>query len=140
MAFTPVKSEIRILMLEDSATDADLVGYALRKGGMDFSLERVETKAGYLRELEHELPDVILSDFSLPAFDGYAALAIAQQKCPDVPFIFVTGTLGEEVAIETLKKGATDYVLKHRLGRLVPSVQRALREAEVRTERRRAEE
>jgi signal transduction histidine kinase len=80
-----------------------------------------------------------LSDFSLPTFDGYTALALAQEKCPDVPFIFVTGTLGEEVAIETLKKGATDYVLKHRLSRLVPSVHRALREAKERSERRHAE-
>jgi signal transduction histidine kinase len=135
-----VKPEIRILILEDSVTDAELVGYALRKGGFGFSLERVDTRSGYIHELEREPPDLILSDFSLPAFDGYAALAIAQQKYPGVPFIFVTGTLGEEVAIETLKKGATDYVLKHRLGRLVPSVQRALREAEARAERARAEE
>jgi signal transduction histidine kinase len=135
-----VKPEIRILMLEDSAMDADLVEYALRNGGYVLSLERVETKSGFSRELEHFPPDLILSDFSLPGFDGYAALAIARQKCPDVPFIFVTGTLGEEVAIETLKKGATDYVLKHRLGRLVPSVQRALREAEMQSERRHAEE
>src|SRR6185503_9328685 len=85
-------------------------------------------------------PELILSDFSLPTLDGYSALAIAREKCPDAPFIFVTGTLGEEVAIETLKKGATDYVLKHRLSRLLPSVHRALREAKERTERQRAEE
>jgi signal transduction histidine kinase len=83
---------------------------------------------------------LILSDFSLPTIDGYTALAIAQEKCPDVPFIFVSGTLGEETAIETLKKGATDYVLKHRLTRLVPSVHRAMREAKERAERRRAQE
>lgn len=135
-----MKPQIRILMLEDSAMDADLVEFALRKGGCVFSIERVDTKSGFTRHLEDNPPDLILSDFSLPAFDGYAALAIAQQKCAGVPFIFVTGTLGEEVAIETLKKGATDYVLKHRLGRLVPSVQRALREAETQSERRRAEE
>ncbi|HEV2455744.1 MAG TPA: histidine kinase, partial [Verrucomicrobiae bacterium] len=102
--------------------------------------ERAGTKAEYIRALERAPPDLILSDYSLPSFDGYSALAIAQAKCPDAPFIFVTGTLGEEVAIETLKQGATDYVLKHRLSRLVPSVQRALREAEERQERRRAEE
>jgi signal transduction histidine kinase len=83
---------------------------------------------------------LILSDYSLPGFDGYAALSIAKAKCPDIPFIFVTGTMGEEVAIETLKNGATDYVLKHRLARLVPSVHRALREAQERSERRRAQE
>jgi len=127
-------------MLEDSPTDAELVVYVLRNGGVDFILERVDSKADFTWELEHNPPDIVLSDFSLPGFDGYAALAIAQQKRPGVPFIFVTGTLGEEVAIETLKKGATDYVLKHRLARLVPSVQRALREAQSQTERRRAEE
>ena len=127
-------------MLEDSEVDADVVGYTLRGGGLDVSLVRVDTKGAFLRELENHPPDVILSDFSLPGFDGYAALTVASQKCPGVPFIFVTGTLGEEVAIETLKRGATDYVLKHRLGRLVPSVQRALREAETQSERRRAEE
>jgi signal transduction histidine kinase len=135
-----VKNAIRILMLEDSATDADLIGHALRRGGIVFSAEQADSRATFLRELRAAPPDLILSDYSLPSFDGYAALAIAKQECPDVPFIFVTGTLGEEVAIETLKKGATDYVLKQRLSRLVPSVLRALREAEDRAQRRRAEE
>jgi signal transduction histidine kinase len=127
-------------MLEDNEADAELMAYALRKGGVTFTNERVESRADFIRALERAPPDLILSDYSLPGFDGYAALALAQSKCPDVPFIFVTGTLGEEVAIETLKRGATDYVLKHRLSRIVPSVHRALREAEVRRERRRAEE
>jgi signal transduction histidine kinase len=134
------KSEIRILLLEDSHADVELVRHALRKGGVSFSLEHVETKAGFIHRIEHAAPDLILSDFSLPSLDGYAALAIAREKSPDVPFIFVTGTLGEEVAIETLKQGATDYVLKQRLSRLVPSVHRALREASERAERQRAEE
>ena len=135
-----MKTEIHILMLEDSEADAELVAHSLRKGGMIFTCERAETRVEFIRALERSPPDLILSDYSLPAFDGYAALAVAQAKCPDAPFIFVTGTLGEEVAIETLKQGATDYVLKHRLSRLVPSVQRALREAGERQERRRAEE
>jgi signal transduction histidine kinase len=101
---------------------------------------RVETEKDFIRELEERLPDLILSDYALPGFDGYSALNIAKQKCPNTPFIFVTGTMGEEVAIETLKNGATDYVLKHRLSRLVPSVHRAMREAQERTERRRAQE
>src|SRR5947208_5036278 len=130
---------IRILLLEDSATDAELVRYALRQGGLAFSLEHVDNKTNYTNRLDKAAPDLILSDFSLPSLDGYAALAIAREKCPDVPFIFVTGTLGEEVAIETLKKGATDYVLKTRLSRLVPSIHRALREARERAERKRAE-
>ncbi len=135
-----MKPEPRILLLEDDATDADLVRLALRNGGLGFVLEHVDNKRSFMHRLEESAPDVILSDFSLPSIDGHQALAIAQQKCPDVPFIFVTGTLGEEVAIETFEKGATDYVLKHRLSRLVPSVQRALREAGERTERRRTEE
>jgi signal transduction histidine kinase len=135
-----VKQTIHILMLEDDAADAELVEHTLRKGGLVFSRERADTQAEFSRALERSPPDLILSDYSLPSFDGYAALAIARAKCPDAPFIFVTGTLGEEVAIETLKQGATDYVLKHRLNRLVPSVQRAMREAEERRERRRAED
>lgn len=127
-------------MLEDNDTDADLIMNTLRRGGIAFNCERVETRAGFTRALERQSPELILSDYSLPSFDGYAALALAQAQCPDTPFIFVTGTLGEEVAIETLKKGATDYVLKHRLSRLVPSVHRALREAETRRERRSTEE
>jgi signal transduction histidine kinase len=112
----------------------------LKQGGLQFSWKHVDNRSAFVHELERFQPDLILSDFSLPSFDGYTALAIAKEKCPDVPFIFVTGTLGEEVAIETLKKGATDYVLKHRLARLVPSVHRAMREAGERAERKRAEE
>jgi len=135
-----LKSEIRILLLEDSATDAGLVRHALRVGGFAFIWEHVDNKSAFIRQLDTFEPDLILSDFSLPSLDGYTALEIARRKCPDTPFIFVTGTLGEEVAIETLKSGATDYVLKQRLSRLVPSVHRALREAEERAERRHAEE
>jgi len=135
-----MKTEIHILMLEDSEADAEVIAHTLRKGGVAFTSERVETRADFARALEHRPPDLILSDYSLPSFDGYAALALAQAKCPDTPFIFVTGTLGEEVAIETLKRGATDYVLKHRLSRIVPSAHRALRELEVQRGRRRAEE
>jgi signal transduction histidine kinase len=131
---------IRILLLEDSPTDAELVRYALRQGGLNFTLEHVDHKDAFVERLEADPPELVLSDFSLPSLDGYEALAIARERCPDVPFIFVTGTLGEETAIETLKKGATDYVLKHRLSRLVPSVHRAMREAKERRERKRAEE
>jgi len=132
--------EIRILMLEDSLEDTQLVKFALREGGLDFSLKRVESKGQYLRALENEPPDLILLDYALPSFDGLSALHLAQEKYPDIPFIFVTGTLGEEVVIEMLKSGATDYVLKTRLSRLVPAVRRALRETRERMERKRAEE
>ena len=135
-----VKKDIRILMLEDDAADAELTKFALRKGGLSFSVSRVETKDAYLDELQQHPPTLILSDYSLPGFNGHAALDIAREKCPDTPFIFVTGTMGEEVAIETLKSGATDYVLKTRLSRLIPAVNRALREAQERAQHRRAEE
>ncbi|MGN6554525.1 MAG: response regulator, partial [Verrucomicrobiota bacterium] len=134
-----MKKQIHILMLEDSAADAELARQTLARSGFAFSSVRVEDEDAFLRELEQNPPDLILSDYALPGFDGYAALEIAKAKCPETPFIFLTGTMGEEVAIETLKNGATDYVLKHRLARLVPSVHRALREAQERRERRRAE-
>jgi signal transduction histidine kinase len=132
--------ELRILLLEDNAPHAELVEHFLRDGGLRFALTRVETREAYVEQLERDPPDMILSDYALPAFDGYAALAIAKEKVPNIPFIFVTGTMGEEVAIETLKSGATDYVLKTRLARLGPAVQRALRESADRSERQRAEE
>ena len=135
-----MKKEIHILMLEDDSADAELTKFALRKGGLSFSLVRVESRQEYVHQLEHDPPELILSDYSLPGFNGQDALEIALARCPETPFIFVTGTMGEEVAIETLKSGATDYVLKTRLSRLMPAVARALREAEQRTQHRRAEE
>ncbi len=132
--------ELRILLLEDNAPHAELVEHFLRESGLNFTLVRVETKEAFEEQLEQRMPDMILSDYALPAFDGYAALAIAKRRAPNTPFIFVTGTMGEEVAIETLKNGATDYVLKTRLGRLGPAVQRALRESADRRERQRAED
>ncbi len=134
-----MKREIHILMLEDDDADAALQQHTLRKGSILFSVARVQTETDYIRELDENPPDLILSDYSMPSFDGYAALNIAKKKRPETPFIFVTGTMGEEVAIETLKNGATDYVLKTRLTRLVPAVHRALREAQERADRRRAE-
>src|SRR5947209_20490713 len=131
---------IRVLLLEDSLLDAELTLASLRDGGIGCEAVRVETRAAFLAALRGETFDLILADYSLPAFDGIAALQLARELCPDVPFLFVSGALGEELAIETLKNGATDYVLKHRLERLVPSVRRALREAEGRAERRRAEQ
>ena len=135
-----MKKDIHILMLEDDAADAELTRFALRKGGLNFSLTRVETQDEYIKQLDEQIPALILSDYSLPGFNGHDALEIAQKKCPETPFVFVTGTMGEEVAIETLKSGATDYVLKTRLSRLMPAVTRALREAAARSEHRRAEE
>jgi PAS domain S-box-containing protein len=127
-------------MVEDEAHDAALVEHALRDGGFDFTFKRVDSEAGFLKEIHAFHPSVILSDHGLPAFDGFAALAIAQDKVPDVPFIFVTGSLGEEMAINALKTGATDFVLKHHLATLPPAVHRALRQADFRIQRRKAEE
>src|SRR5436309_7782472 len=101
---------------------------------------RVDTRETFAAALEREDIDVILSDYSMPGFDGRQALTLAREKRPEVPFLFVSGTIGEDAAIEALKNGATDYVLKHRLMRLIPAVDRALREAEERDERERAEE
>lgn len=131
---------LRILLLEDNVPHAELIEHFLREAKVDFTLTRVDSRDAYVEQIEQWSPDMILSDYALPAFDGYAALAIAREKAPDVPFIFVTGTMGEEVAIETLKNGATDYVLKTRLGRLGPAVHRALREAAERRERKYAED
>ena len=100
----------------------------------------METDTDFLREIGQFRPDLILSDFHLPSFNGLAALALAQEKSPEVPFIFVSGAIGEEVAIDSLKRGATDYVLKDRLSRLVPAVKTGLREAVERRERRQAEQ
>jgi PAS domain S-box-containing protein len=130
---------LRILILEDMASDAELMTYELRQAGIDFSYRRVTDREQFLAALDEESPDVILSDFHLPGFDGLEALALAEAKHPEVPFIFVSGAMGEEVAIESLKRGATDYVLKDRLSRLGPAVHRALREAEERLERRQAQ-
>jgi PAS domain S-box-containing protein len=130
---------LRILILEDMASDAELMTYELREANIDYSHRRVTGREQFLTALDEEKPDVILSDFHLPGFDGLEALGLAQAKLPEVPFIFVSGAMGEEVAIESLKRGATDYVLKDRLSRLGPAVHRALREAEERQERRQAE-
>jgi signal transduction histidine kinase len=135
-----VNSHLRILYLEDDPKDAELVQAMLEAGGFSCNVTRVETHADFCASLERQGFDLILADYTLPSFDGISALTIAAQKRPEVPFIFVSGTLGEEVAIEALTIGATDYVLKTRLSRLVPSVVRALREATERADRKRAEE
>ncbi|MFN6484694.1 MULTISPECIES: response regulator [unclassified Nostoc] len=131
---------LRFLLLEDSVLDAELAQAMLTEGRIDCELIRVETGADFVAALETEAFDLILADYALPSFDGISALEIARNRTPEVPFIFVSAALGEELAIEALKNGATDYVLKQRLGRLVPSVQRALREAKERRERKQAEE
>jgi len=134
-----MKGKVRILNLEDSATDSELIGLRLEAAGMECELVRVETEADYLRALEHGGIDVIVADLSLPSYDGARALEMARQRLPEVPFIFFSGTMGEDVAIDSFRKGATDYVLKQRPARLAPAVQRALQEADAAQQRRRAE-
>jgi PAS domain S-box-containing protein len=134
------KRKLRILMLEDESRDAQLVEHTLKEGGFDFSFKRVETEDAFIRELEQFQPSVILSDHGLPEFDGFTALSLAQTRSPDTPFIFVTGSLGEEMAIKALKSGAADFVLKHHLATLPPALHRALRQTEFRLQRRKAEE
>ncbi len=129
-----MKSPLRILQLEDDPRDAELVQETLEAGGLACEVTRVETETDFVASLKENQFGLILADYSLPSFDGLSALKIARQNWPDVPFIFVAGTLGEEVAIEALKIGATDYVSKTGLSRLVPSVKRALREGEERRE------
>lgn len=131
---------LRLLLLEDNATDADLIVTLLTEGGIACTARRVESRDGFVTALKEGQVDMILADYSLPGFDGVTALEMARKLTPEIPFIFVSGTLGEELAIDTMHRGATDYILKQRLGRLVPSIQRALREVHDRTERKRAEE
>ncbi|MGH7230266.1 MAG: ATP-binding protein, partial [Nitrospiraceae bacterium] len=133
-------SPLRILHLEDHAHDSQLVESLLVAEGIPCTILRVETRESFLIGLDVEGVDLILSNVTLPAFDGMAALALARARRPQVPFLFVTDTLGEETAIEALKSGARDYVLKQRLSRLAPSVLRALKEAQERTQRQKAEE
>ncbi len=131
---------LRILHLEDSAADATLVQALLEQEGLASEILRVDSREAFVQALQAWEFDLILSDNTLPAFDGLAALALAQARRPDVPFIFVSGTLGEEVAVESLKRGAADYILKERPARLVAAITRAVEESKARAERRRIEE
>jgi signal transduction histidine kinase len=136
----PAAEAIRIILLEDNEPDAELIQQTLLDSGMNISMVTVDTLEQFGAELSRFPPGIILSDYWLPTFDGGTVLEIAKQLAPDVPFIFVTGILGEEVVIEMLKKGATDYVLKTRLARLAPAVTRALREMQQKRENRKAQE
>jgi two-component sensor histidine kinase/CheY-like chemotaxis protein len=131
---------IRILLLEDSVLDAELICEHLERLQPQPDVHRAANRAEYVAALDAVIFDVILSDFSLPDFDGMAALDLAHERVPETPFIFVSGVLGEEAAIESFRRGATDYVLKQRLIRLAAAVERALSEARERAERRRVEQ
>ena len=135
---TPPRN-LQILILEDRPADAELIQRELAGDGIAFVAKRVATEAEFLAQLRSHWPDLILADYSLPGYDGLSALAAARKESPQTPFIFVSGTLGEETAIEALHRGATDYVLKERLTRLGPAVRRAWCEIEERTQRRQAQ-
>jgi PleD family two-component response regulator len=121
------RKPLRILILEDRPVDAELVIRELRKAGLEFVPNIATTETEFLDKLRDQPPQLILADYSLPGYDGLSALAAAQEQCPETPFIFVSSALGEERAIETLHRGATDYVLENRLARLGLAVRRALR-------------
>lgn len=125
----PAPNSLRVLLVEDSDLDAELVLHELTRHDMKFISMRVWRELDLVKALADFAPDVILSDYSMPGMDGMRSLQIAHEMATNVPFIFVSGTIGEERAIDALRNGATDYVLKTNLGRLAPAVQRALREA-----------
>ena len=131
--------EIRVLMLEDSRTDAELIQRELSTLDCKLIIKRVDNAIDFRNELNQFLPTIILADYTLPSFDGLTALSIAREQTPDTPFVFVSGTIGEDKAVEALKKGATDYVIKDRLSRLPSTVGRALQEAKEKADLKKAE-
>ncbi|MDV6237174.1 ATP-binding protein [Leptospira ellisii] len=129
----------KFLFLEDSMVDLELIQRQITKARIEYEPIHVIDSEGFARAITNEKPDLILSDFKLPKYDGFSALMDAKRMCPETPFIFVSGTYGEEAAIQTLTMGATDYVLKDRIEKLLPAVQRALHELEDHELRRKAE-
>ena len=129
---------LRILIVEDNSNDVQLVTRELRRAGLAVEVTRVETEAEYLASLS-PLPDVVLSDYQLPAFDAFRALELLRERSDDVPFIIVSGTIGDEMAVLAMKSGATDYLLKDRLGRLGTAVTQAVEQRKLRESKREAE-
>jgi DNA-binding NtrC family response regulator len=128
----PAGRTARILILEDDSWDAELAQRLLTGAGLDFTALVVDTRASFTEQLAAFRPDIILSDFHLPGFSGEMALEIAQERCPEIPFVMWSGVLGDEAAVGLIKQGATDYILKDRPARLASAIQRALAEAEQR--------
>ncbi|MBU1355563.1 MAG: PAS domain S-box protein [Candidatus Edwardsbacteria bacterium] len=120
---------IKILILEDVPSDAELVQHELRRAGLLFNAVRTDTKEGFVDQLERYRPDIILSDWRLPSFDGLSALEVVKKLSPDTPFIIVSGSIGEEQAVEAIKRGASDYIIKDRMPKLGSAIERALQEA-----------
>ena len=135
-----MKTELKLVVVEDSVADAELLSRYLVKAGLNCSINRVQTEPDFIAALHRIKPDLILSDFSLPNFGGLRALDLAVIHAPDTPFIYVSGTIGEERAIDALRRGATDYVLKGNLSRLSSAIERALRETALKADRRHSEQ
>jgi len=134
------RKPLRVLHVEDSENDSALIMRELRRGGFDPRFERIEARAAFKDALREKDWDAIISDYALPGYNGAAALADARGMGRDIPFILVSGTIGEETAVDAMRAGAHDYVLKNRLSRLVPAVARELRESKERRARRVAED
>lgn len=134
------QNKIRILLLEDNPADAELIEYELSEANLSFSLKRVDTKKDFEQAIKEFVPDLILSDYDLPTYNGIQALTYVKKNCPKTPFILVTGAVTEDRAIEVLTNGARDYVLKHKLTRLIPAVKRAMEEVEEHKKRMVAEQ
>ena len=128
-------SNLKILILEDNQNDADLLNRELKKSGLNFTSQIVQTRKSFEDALQHFSPDIILSDYALPAFDAVMAFGIKQNKSPHIPFIIVSGIIGEENAVELIKNGVTDYTPKNKLFTLPPKIKRALKDTAERKEK-----
>jgi len=131
---------LNALSLEDSVNDFEIIRAHLLEAGYKLKISRVETESEFRASLQNNHYDIILADFKLPGYDAFEALSLCNEVCPEIPFICISGSIGEETAIELIKKGAVDYVLKDRLARLPSVVKRALEEAKEKSDRRQAEE
>jgi PAS domain S-box-containing protein len=138
--YQPQSDALRIVILEDVATDAELIERELHKAGIACTSKWVSTRETFLKELETFSPDMILSDYLMPQFNGMEALELVKARCPSIPFIIVTGSMNEETAVECMKNGAADYVLKEGLKRLGPAVEGALENTRIKAEKERVEE
>ncbi len=123
-----MEEELKVLILEDVQYDAELMEYEMRREGIEFKSNRVETEEDFIRELKDFKPDIILADHSLPHFDGFSALELTKKISLQTPFIFVSGKIGNEFAVEMLKNGAKDYVFKNNIKKLAPAIKRAITE------------
>lgn len=134
-----MEKELRILILEDEKTDIELIRRELARVGLIFDLKQAKSEEEFTTALKEFVPHLIISDYSLPQFDGLSALTLAKKQCPEIPFLLVANALGEEIAVETLKRGAADYILKHQLSLLGPAVHRSLLEVDDHKELKRIE-